>query len=65
MEVWLAAEGEVLEVAPVITKEAKDYDKYAVGVYKENLLVDHAPREISSLYFHFLNHNVVSKIKVS
>lgn len=44
-------------------KEAKDYDKYAVGVYKENLLVGHIPIEISSLCFHFLNHKVENKIK--
>ena len=43
MEVWRATEGKVLEAAPDMRKEAKDYDKYAVGVYKENFLVGHIP----------------------
>ena len=54
MDVWCATEGEGLEAAPDMRKEVKDYDKYVVGVYKENLLVGHIPTEISSLCFHFL-----------
>ena len=60
MEVWGATKG---EEAPDIRNEAKDYDKYDVGVYKEKLLVGHIPIEISSLCFHFLNRNVGNKIK--
>ena len=63
MEVWRATKGEVLEAAPDIRNEAKDYDEYDVGVYKEKLLVGHIPIEISSLCFHFLNQNVGNKIK--
>ena len=63
MAVWRATKGEVLEAAPDIRNEAKDYDKYAVGVYKEKLLIGHIPIEISSLCFHFLNQNVGNKIK--
>lgn len=62
-EVWRATEGKVLKAAPYMKKESKDYDKYAVGVYKENLLVRHIPIEISSLCFHFLNHKVENNIK--
>ena len=54
MDVWCATEGEGFEAAPDMRKEVKDYDKYVVGVYKENLLVGHIPTEISSLCFHFL-----------
>ena len=54
MEVWHATEGEVLETAPDMRKEVKDYDKYVVGVDKEDLLVGHIPIEISSPCFHFL-----------
>ena len=35
--------------------EAKDYDKFAIGVW--DLLVGHVPIEISSLCYHFLNSN--------
>ena len=55
--------GVLLETAPDMRKEAKDYDKYTVGVYKENLLVGHTPMEISTLCFHFLIRNVTNKIK--
>lgn len=48
MEVWHATEGEVLETAPYMRKEVKDYDKYVVGVDKEDLLVGYIPIEISS-----------------
>ena len=48
MEAWRATEGGVLEATAYVRKEAKDYDKYAVSVYKENLLVVHIPTEISS-----------------
>ena len=48
--------------------EAKEYDKYAIGVYlevpvkgieekKNNILVEHLPMEISQTIYHFLNTN--------
>ena len=42
--------------------EAKEYDEFAVGIFKpmeDNtlLLVGHAPIELSSLLFHFLKNN--------
>ena len=63
MEVWRATKGKVLEAAPDMRKEAKDYDKYAVGVYNENFLVGHIPIAFSNICFHFLNHNVENKVK--
>ena len=48
--------------APDMRKEAKEYDKYAVSFYKENLLADHIPIEILSLCLHFFNLNVENKI---
>ena len=62
MEVWRATEGKVMEAAPDMRKEAKDYNKY-VGVCKKNLLVGHIPTAFSNLCFHFLSHNVENKVK--
>ena len=50
MEVWHPTEGEVLESAPDMTKEPKVYNKYAVGVCKENLLVGHIPTYTDSKF---------------
>ena len=58
MSVWSAAVGEKLFAAPDPRDEAREYDKFAVGLYKEEndqkLLVGHVPIEISSLCYHFL-----------
>ena len=53
-QVWDAAIGEMLEAASDDREEAKEYDKYAVDLYKKDILVGHRPIEISSLYFHSL-----------
>ena len=50
-EVWDATIGEM------------EYDKYAVGLYKRDLLVGHIPTEISSLCLHFINQDPGNKIK--
>ena len=62
-EVWDATIGEMLEAASDDQEEAKEYDKYAVGLYKRDLLVGHIPIEISSLCFHFINQDPGNKIK--
>ena len=51
------------ETASDDREEAKEYDKYAVGLYKRDLLLGHIPLEISSLCFHFINQNPGNKIK--
>ena len=62
-EVWDATIGETLEAALDDREEAKEYDKYAVGLYKKDLHVGHIPIEISSLCFHFINQDPENKIK--
>ena len=62
-EVWDAAIGEMLEAASDDREAAKEYDKYAVGLYKKDILVGYIPIEISSLSFHFINQDAVNKIK--
>ena len=42
-EVWDDAIGEMLEAASSGQEEAKEYDKYAVGLYKKDILVGHIP----------------------
>ena len=56
-EVWDATIGEMLEAA------SREYDKYAVGLCKRDLLVGHIPIEISSLCFHFINQGPGNKRK--
>ena len=62
-EVWDAAIGEMLEAASIGREEAKEYDKYAVGLYKKDILVRHIPIEISSLCFYFISQDPGNKIK--
>ena len=62
-EVWDAVIGEMLEAALDDQEEAKEYDKYPVGLYKKDILSGHIPIEISSLCFHFINQDPGNKIK--
>ena len=62
-EVWDAAIGDLLESAVDDRTEAKEYDKYAVGLYNKDTLVGHIPIEISSLCCHFINQDPGNKIK--
>ena len=55
MSVWSATVAETLNTKPDNTEKAKDYDKFANGIYKGDLLVGHVLTEISSLFYHSLN----------
>ena len=48
------------------SKEALEYDKYAMGIFKTNqdeeCLVGHVPIKISSLLYHFLWEDKSNKI---
>ena len=57
ISVWSSTVGEVLDTKQGNREEAKDYNKFAIGVYKGDLLVGHVPIEISSLCYHFLHNN--------
>ena len=54
---------ELLEAASDDREEAKEYDKYSVGLCKKDILVGHIPTAISSLCFHFINQDPGNKIK--
>ena len=57
MSVWSATVAETLNTKPDNREKAKDYDKFANGICKGDLLVGHVPTEISSLFYHSLNNN--------
>ena len=59
----VATTEELFKAASDDREEAKEYDKYAVGLYKKDILVGHIPTEISSLCFHFINQDPGNKIK--
>ena len=60
MSVWNAAVGEKLFAAPDPREEAREYGKFAFGLYMEEnyqkLLFNNVPTEISSLCYHFLKN---------
>ena len=62
-EVWDATIGKNARGCFGYREEAKEYDKYAVGLYKRDLFVGHIPIEISSLCFHFISQDPGNKIK--
>ena len=45
------------------SRSSKRICKYAVSLYKKDILVGYIPIEISSLSFHFINQDAVNKIK--
>ena len=63
MSVWSSTVGETLSTRPDNREEAKDYDKFAIVVYKGDLLAGHEPIEISSLFYH-LNNNEQNTLTV-
>ena len=69
MSVWNAAVGEKLFAAPDPREEAREYDKFAIGLYIEEnyqkLLVNHVPIEILSLCFHVLKKRKRSNLNAA
>ena len=62
-EVWDVVIGEMLEAASYDREEAKQHNKYAVGLYKKDIFVGYIPIKISTLCFHFINPDPGNKIK--
>ena len=58
-----AAIGEMLEAASKDREESKEYDEYAVDLYKKDIFVGHMLIQVSSLCFHFMHQNPGNKIK--
>ena len=51
--VWTPSIGETL---PLSADTGNELDACAVGVFKESVLVGHAPREVSRIFYYFLQH---------
>ena len=51
--VWSPFIGEILHLQ---TDAGNVLDTHAVSVVKNSVLVDHAPREMSQIFFYFLQH---------
>lgn len=60
--IWTPNEGEELT-----TKRENDnlFDKYAISVLKDNIVVGHVPKEISKLVAFFIKHGGVLKCIVT
>ena len=61
-EAWDAAIGEILEAALDDREEAKEYDKYSVGLYKKNISLDIYNRN-SKFMFPFYHSRSRKQIK--
>ena len=69
---WMPTIGEILNAYPDKRLDAIEYDRYAIGTYRiqkeedveERDVVGHAPIELSSLLFHFLELDKNNIIKV-
>ena len=53
-DIWTPVKDETVLCMEDEREEAKSFDKYAVGIFKDNVLVGHVPIEISRLIFYFL-----------
>ena len=51
--IWTPSIGETL---PLDADDGNDHDAYAVGIFKDSTLVGHAPREVSRIFYYFLQH---------
>ena len=51
--VWTPAIGETL---PLGADDGSEHDAYAVGIFKDSAVVGHAPREVSRIFYYFLQH---------
>ena len=51
--VWSPSIGEVLSLQ---TDAENEHDAYAVGTIKDSTVVGHAPREVSRIFYFFLQH---------
>ena len=53
-DVWTPRIGEILQVARYTDNH---HDRFAVGVFKEDTIVGHVPREYSRMFYYFLVHS--------
>ena len=53
--IWTPKLNEILRAKHDTQREAEEFDEHAIGIYNsDEILVDHAPVELSLLLYHFL-----------
>ena len=62
-EIWTPQKGDTLYCRKYNRSEALEFDKHAVGVFKEDILVGHVPVEVSRIISYFLQANGTNKVK--
>ena len=63
-EIWTPQKGDTLHCRKDNRPEALEFDKHAVGVFKEDILVGHVPIEVSRIISYFLQADEV-KVEVT
>ena len=52
--VWSPVVGEVLKLRP---EDGNEYNRYVVGVQKDGKIIGHAPKEITRIFYYFMQQN--------
>ena len=52
-DIWTPVKDETVLCTEDEREEAKSFDKYAVGTFKNNVLVGHVPIELSRLIYYY------------
>ena len=63
-EMWTPQIGETLYCKNDNRQEALQFDKHAVGVFKDDVLVGHVPIEVSRIISYFLQTNETNTVQV-
>ena len=63
-EIWTPQKGDTLYCRKDNRPETLEFDKHAVGVFKEVILVGHVPVEVSRITSYFLQANGTNEVKV-
>ena len=61
-EMWRPQKGDTLYCRKDNRPEALEFDKHAVGVFKEDILVGHVPVEVSRIISYFLQANGTNEV---
>ena len=63
-EIWTPQKGDTLYCRKDNRPEALEFDKHAVGVFEEDILVGHVPVEVPRIISYFLQANGTNEVKV-
>ena len=60
--VWTPFVGEVLSLS---LESGNAHDRFAVSIVKNDAVVGHVPRELSQVFFHFMQHDRTITVEVT